>query len=150
MRDKGVNFPDPTFDANGRPQFAERPGGGEGPGAANRDNPAFQKARQACRPILDQARASFQPTPQQLAQTRKNLLAFAKCMRSQGINYPDPTFDANGRPQFGQHSANGETRDLRNDPKTQKASQTCRQQVGGDGGPGFGFGGGGGAERPGA
>ena len=154
MRGHGVSMPDPTFDANGRPQF-QRPSGTTGAGGGpRRDDPTFQAAETACRAKLQGAFSQFRPTPAQQAQTRKNLLKYAACMRSKGVNFPDPTFGADGRPQFGGGPAGttGAGRDqfdaLRNDPNFQSASQVCRQQIGGStggrgffGGPGGGFGG---------
>ncbi len=154
MRQNGVNVPDPQFDSNGRPQFNNPSGGTTGTtvagqrggffGGANRDNPKFQAASQACQKYRDQFRSNFQLDPAQQAQQQKNLLAFAKCMRDQGINFPDPTFDSNGRPQFGSGTGQG-LRALRNATGAQaKAFQTCQTKLGntfrglrgGPGGPG--------------
>lgn len=44
MRDKGIDFPDPTFGSDGLPQF-----GANGPrGDINRNDPAFEAANSAC------------------------------------------------------------------------------------------------------
>lgn len=137
MRDNGVDFPDPQFDSNGRPQ-SNRQGRQAGQGFAGlRDNPAFKKARTACDAKRPAFTGQFQPTPAQQAQTRKNLLKFAKCMRGKGVDFPDPTFDANGRPQFNRHGGpNGAQGKARDDTTTQTARQACHQDIGG------GFGGG--------
>lgn len=155
LRKNGLDFPDPTFDANGRPQFAQN-GQERGPGAVFRQNdPKSQAARTACKPELDKIRAQFAPaTPQEAAQRKQQILAMAACMREQGVDFPDPTFDANGRPQFsggggpGGGGGGGGT-DRRNDPAFQKAREACRAKLGdqfpgrpGGGGPG-GTGGGG-------
>ena len=140
MRDHGVDFPDPQFDANGRPQFDG--GGRSGNFADVRNSPAFEKARSACESERPDFAGQFQQTPEQQAQTRKNLLAFAKCMRGKGVDFPDPTFDANGRPQFNRDGAGGGAFD-RNDPTVTAARDACQKQVGGTfgrGGPGGGFG----------
>ena len=135
MRQNGADFPDPQFDVNGRPQF-DRNGQGF---HARRDDPTFQKARKACDSKRPDFAGQFQRTPAELAALRKNLLKFAQCMRSKGIDFPDPTFDANGGPQFdrnrGPGAGGGANRD---DPKFQAASQTCRQTLGIQGGPGGG------------
>jgi hypothetical protein len=151
MRAHGVNIPDPQFDSNGRPIFNRTGQGGRGfffgPGDGGKgaetspQNSAFRKAREACQQYADAFRSAFQPNAQQLAQMQKNLLAFAKCMRDNGVNFPDPTFDSNGRPQFDQNGATN-FRQLLESPAAQKAEQTCRSKVGGNGGPGFFFGGG--------
>ena len=155
MRKNGVNMPDPQFNSSGRATF-----GGDRPGSTGgqslRSNPNFDKAQTACRSIRQSVQSFFALTPAQQAQQQKALLAFAACMRSKGVNFPDPQFDANGRPQFGGSTGRDVFDKLRNDPKFQAASQTCRTQAGvtgrgfGFGGGGGGFGGGGGADRGGA
>jgi hypothetical protein len=158
MRAHGVNIPDPQFDSNGRPIFNRGgsgtggtgstnggQGGGRGfffgpgdrNGEANPQNSTFQKARQACQKYADAFRSAFQLNPQQQAQLQKNLLAFAKCMRENGVDFPDPTFDSNGRPQFGA-GGNSSLRQTLQSAVGQKALQTCRSKVGGTGGPGGG------------
>jgi hypothetical protein len=142
MRKNGVNMPDPQFDSSGRATF-----GGDRPGSTGgqslRSNPNFDKARTACRSIRQSVQSFFALTPAQQAQQQKALLAFAACMRSKGVNFPDPQFDANGRPQFGGSTGRNAFDKLRSDPKYQAASGTCRTQAGVTG-RGFGFGGGGG------
>ena len=144
MRDHGVDMKDPTFDANGRPQF--NGGGGTGGGffgrGANADDPTFQKAQQACRSNLQGLQGQFNLDPQQQAELRKNLLAFAQCMRDNGVDMQDPTFDANGRPQFNGGGGGGPAAGAnRNDPMYQKAFEACQSKIGsfrpgGRGGPG--------------
>ena len=140
MRKNGVDFPDPTFDANGRPQF-DRSGqtgqGNGGPGSVFRnDDPKTQAARKACQSEFDKIRSSFPaPSPAEAAQRKQQILALAACMREQGIDFPDPTFDANGRPTFGQGGQGGPGGGpggaaRRDDPAFQKAMQTCRTKLG--------------------
>ena len=152
MRDNGVsNYPDPQFDANGNPQFNRSD---QGSFADLRNSPNFDKARTACERKRPDFGSQFQRTPAEQAAMRKNLLKFAKCMRGKGVDFPDPTFDANGRPQFNRDGAPGGAQGQnRSDPTFQAASQTCRQQVGGNfgrgpGGGGPGFGGGRGGQAP--
>jgi hypothetical protein len=136
MRDNGVDFPDPQFDSDGRPQFNRQNGGAF---ADLRNNPDFAKARTACESKRPDFAGQFQLTPEQQAQARKNLLKFAKCMRSKGVDFPDPTFDANGRPQFDRDNppggAQGQNRD---DAASRTARQACQKEVGGNGRFGFG------------
>jgi hypothetical protein len=86
MRNHGVtNFPDPTVTNNGNHQAIAIK-------AVGPNTPAFRTASKACVGIL--------PTPSnadlaaQAAQQRahtQDLLSFARCMRSRGINgFPDP------------------------------------------------------------
>jgi hypothetical protein len=145
MRDNGVDFPNPQFDSDGRPQF-NRQGGGAF--ADLRRSPAFRKAAQTCESKRPDFAGQFQLTPEQQAQARTNLLKFAKCMRSRGIDFPDPTFDANGRPRFNRDAApdgaQGQTRD---DTAARTARQACQKEIGGNGRFGF-FGGGRGPGGP--
>jgi hypothetical protein len=161
MRGQGIDMPDPTFDANGRPQFnnggttgttaAGAPGGGGGAGRIFRsDDPKTQAARKACSKYFDQIRGQFGArTPEQTAARKKALLDLAACMRGQGVDFPDPTFDANGRPQFNRDGAAAGGTDRRSDPAFQAAMTTCRTKLGSElqggfgGGPGGGPGGGG-------
>ena len=151
MRDNGVTaYPDPQFDTNGNPVFNR--GGGQGLDSI-RSAPGFDKARTACQSKRPNFAGQFARTPAEQAALRKNLLKFAQCMRSKGVNYPDPTFDANGRPQFTRDRAPGGAQGQnRDDPKFQANRDACRQQVGGNLGGGGGgrglFGGGGGGRAP--
>ena len=83
VRNHGVpNFPDPTLDAQGRPQLP----------------PGIQKppdsVLQACQSILNQLPASMRP-PGAPVNDPAMMRRFAVCMRAHGIDdWPDP--DANG------------------------------------------------------
>ena len=135
MRSNGVpTYPDPVVDSNGN----VRPGdlGTE----LNRNDPAVQKARTACRALFQAARPQFSPAQRQKLQD--SLLAFAKCVRAHGYNMPDPTFG--GTPGQGRGPFNGVNR---NDPAFVKARAACQSILQGafpGGGGRFGGGGPGG------
>ncbi|MEY2968944.1 MAG: hypothetical protein RIQ64_1571 [Actinomycetota bacterium] len=130
MRDNGVDFPDPQFDANGRPQM----NGDRTQFDAQRNDPKFQKAETACADKRPGRAGGFKMSAEQQAKTKETLLNFAKCMRGKGIDFPDPTFGSDGRPQFG---ANGPQGDMnRDDPTFQTAEASCRTEVGFNFGPG--------------
>jgi hypothetical protein len=142
MRDHGIDMPDPTTDSNGNLQL-QRPTNIQFNNQSDRQK--LRTARQACNSNLKGIVQQF--TPQQRAQLQDNLLKLAQCMRSNGVNMPDPNFS--------QNSNNGAGRGgffagiNRQDPKVQQALQTCRTQVfggqnNGPGGGGFFFGGRGG------
>ncbi|MEO6469239.1 MAG: hypothetical protein ABIP21_09065 [Acidimicrobiia bacterium] len=144
MRTNGVDFPDPQFDANGRPQFSQGSGGQNFGDLQN--SPNFAAAQKACASTQPDFAGQFQRTPAQQAAQRKSLLKYAKCMRTKGIDFPDPTFDSTGRPQFsGDGGPQGQNR---TDPAFQAASTACRSAVGGLGGPGGGPGGAAGGAPP--
>ncbi|HEV3494973.1 MAG TPA: hypothetical protein VHA34_01340, partial [Actinomycetes bacterium] len=87
MRQHGVDMPDPKVDAQGRVQIQIGPGGGR-----NRppDPKKMQAAQQACGNLLgDGGEGPGQIDPK----ARDAMVAYARCMRQQGINMPDPTGD---------------------------------------------------------
>jgi hypothetical protein len=131
MRANGVQMADPTFG-----------GGGSGGGGlfrlrADRNNPKFRKAQEACRSKLEAVRPQF--TPGQQKEFQATALKFAQCMRKNGVDVPDPDFSqgggGGGRGLFGGSGIN------RNDPKVQAAFQTCQKVFTGSGPGGFRFGG---------
>lgn len=133
MRDNGVkNFPDPVVDSNGdaRPgQFGAQ---------LDRNDPSVSKAFTACSSLFQAARPQF--SPEQGQKLQDSLLAFAKCVRANGYDMPDPT--SGGTP--GQRG--GAFADVnRNDPAFVKARTACQSELagafpgggpGGQGGPG--------------
>jgi hypothetical protein len=86
MREHGIDMPDPTFGPGG--SVAIRIDGGAGKLAVNR-------AEEACRKYREAARGP-EPSPEQQREFRENALKFARCMRGQGIDMADPTFDRGG------------------------------------------------------
>ncbi len=140
MRDNGVDFPDPQFDANGRPQM----NGDRAQFDAQRNDPKFQSAEKACADKRPNRAGGFKMSAEQQAKMKETLLKFAKCMRDKGVDFPDPTFGSNGRPEFGANGPQGGMN--RDDPAFQAAETACRTEVGFNFGPG---GRGGGPDGPG-
>jgi hypothetical protein len=147
MRDHGVkDFPDPTVDSSGN----VRPGNFQ----LDRNDPSVRTAFQACRSLFAAARPQFSPAQQQALQDA--ILAYAKCMRTNGYDMPDPTFNGGGAGGPGGGGLFGNRSLNRNDPLFKKANTACRPTLqkalasaglrGGFGrGPGGGGFGGGGA-----
>jgi hypothetical protein len=134
-RAHGINIPDPS------------PGGGEARGAFRvlRQYPQaqIQSVMQACHQYLVQAFPQLNLSPAQRAQLQQQLVQFAQCMRSHGVNIPDPQPGVNGFFGF-----RGQFRSVdRNSPAFQSAMKACQslRPRFGRGGPGGGGGGGGGA-----
>jgi hypothetical protein len=130
FRAHGINVPDPS--SGGGP--AE--GGGAFRILRNYSQAQVQATVQACRQYLAQAFPQFNLSPQQRAQFQQQLVKFAQCMRSHGIDIPDPTFNGNGA--FGFRRAFRSVD--RNSPAFQAASKACaslRPRFG-RGGPGGG------------
>jgi hypothetical protein len=110
MRKHGVtSFPDPT----GQGLITIHSGMGIDPGS-----PAFRSARTVCDKLLPNG---GQPTPAQLAQRQKQMLAFSSCMRAHGLkDFPDPS---NGGLQIQSHPGSDLSPD---NPTFQKAQQACQ------------------------
>lgn len=155
MRAEGIDMPDPQVvklggTTNG-PQSqnivvgAETPGSGPVNGASTGAGPNFDpnnadyKAADAkCKPILDAAIGQIKIDPAVEAEQRKQMLAFAKCMRAQGIDFPDPTFQDGGG-SISIHVAGGEDDNSSNGPSPdnaafQAANKVCGKELG-NGGP---------------
>ena len=131
FRAHGINVPDPTSGGGVA-------GGGGGLFRSLQNYPQAQitAARQACQQYFAQAFPRLNLSPAQQAQFRAQLVKFAQCMRSHGINMPDPT--ANGGGGFGFRQA---FRSIdRNSPAFQTAAKACQSLR-----PRFGRGGPGGA-----
>lgn len=84
MRDEGVeDFPDPQIDG-GRVQIS--------PGGIDPDDPDVQAAQETCSPLLEQG-GDVEIDEERSAEVQAAALAFAECMRSHGIDFPDPQVD---------------------------------------------------------
>jgi hypothetical protein len=137
FRAHGLNVPDPTTGGGAA-------GGGGGGGGIFRSLNGYsqaqvQAATAACRAYFAKAFPQANLSPAQRAQVQQQLVKFAQCMRSHGVNIPDPTF--NGTSGFGFRRAFGSVD--RNSPAFQTASKACasvrpRFGPGGGGGPGGG------------
>jgi hypothetical protein len=116
-RAHGINVPDPS----------PRGGPGEGIGRVFRQYSRSQlnSALQACRQYLAKAFPQFNLTPAQRAQVQQQLVKFAECIRSHGVNVPDPTFNGSGAGRgfgFGQAFRSID----RNSPAFQSALKACQ------------------------
>lgn len=123
MREQGIDMDDPQPDEDGTLRFAmPRPDDG--------DREAMRTAMEACGDLMAAARPQL--SDEDRAEREEQQLAFARCMREEGIDMPDPS--SNGGP------GQGGTRLDMDDPATQEAMQTCQEEVGGEffGGPGGG------------
>jgi len=86
----------------------------------------LQAAERACAPYIKQAFPNVAAlSPAQRAQRRQQLIAFATCMRSHGINFPDPTTAAGNPAAFVQALQNLDT----GSPAYKSVEPGCRQQA---------------------
>ena len=82
MREAGINFPDPTFDIDGNPQFDN---------LEIENEEEFESAFENCEDILRNALPEqFDLDPEVEAALVDASLEFSQCMRDQGIDFPDP------------------------------------------------------------
>lgn len=146
LRGKGLNVPDPS------------PGGGTAGGGAGGifrqlagiPRTQLQSAMQACQQYVKQAFPAANLSPAQQEQFRQAFVKYATCMRTYGVNIPDPGSTGSGTPGagggFGFRGALGSA--VRNSPAFKTANAKCaslRPRFGGGG-----AGGGGPAGGPGA
>ncbi len=82
MRENGFDMPDPV-------------GGAIVNEFAAGDLEVFEAASAECDPILEAAFGEFELSPEQEAELRDQELAFARCMRDNGLDWPDPDPDNN-------------------------------------------------------
>ena len=97
FRSHGINVPDPSTGGGAAG------GGGLFRALRNYSQAQVTAARQACQQYFTQAFPRLNVSPAQRAQLRQQLVKFAECMRSHGVNIPDPTTNGNGfgfRQQF--------------------------------------------------
>jgi hypothetical protein len=88
MREQGIDMPDPQVDDQGR--VTMRVGGGPGQGGGSRPDPEkLQAAQKVCGRLMGGGDGPGQIDPK----ARDAMVAYAKCMRGQGIDMPDPTGD---------------------------------------------------------
>jgi hypothetical protein len=112
MRDEGVNVPDPQIDEDGRLTF------GAGIGGIDPNDPDVEAAFEACQDRLPDIGQAIEFDPEQEAALRDAQLEFARCMRDNGVDIPDPTGDGF---TMGPDSGIDPT-----DPDVQAAFEECR------------------------
>jgi hypothetical protein len=116
FRAHGINVPDPS------------PGGGiAGGGGVFRSLQQYPQAqitaaRQACQQYFAAAFPQLNLSPAARAQLQQQLVKFAECMRSHGVNVPDPTFNGNGGFGIGRAFRSID----RNSPAFQSALTACQ------------------------
>ena len=85
MRQNGIDFPDPKPASNGAVGIVALP--------ADFNSPKYQTADKACQSLLPNG-GVVDPAANQKFQDQ--MLAYAKCMRGQGIDFPDPQVSTGG------------------------------------------------------
>ncbi len=94
MRENGVDVPDPKASDNGMVLVGPAPGPG-GLGQATEPPTGFEEADKACRHLIKDL-ISDGGGGKVDAKEQDRALRFAKCMRENGVNMPDPDFSKGG------------------------------------------------------
>jgi hypothetical protein len=100
MREHGVeDFPDPQIGEDGGIQIGAPAGGGLG----DADRQTLDAAMEACQDLLPQDLGPGEegPSAEDQAALEDAMLAYARCMRDHGIDFPDPEFSDHGVIQRG-------------------------------------------------
>lgn len=128
MREQGVDLPDPQTGEGERGLRIVHP---ESSGVGREE---LDKAREACAEHLE---GTFQEhSAEERAEFQDRAVEFAQCMRSNGIDMPDPDFSDTDGPRGGGFRQRIEGFDP-DDTDFQAADEECREEVfGADGGPG--------------
>jgi hypothetical protein len=122
MRENGIaDFPEPV---EGQLKIEAGPGSDLNP-----QSPAFQKAEEACRSLAPTQEVS----PEQEEELSASALAYAECMRENGVpDFPDPEVSGGGVKMGIPRGVNPQS------PAFKKAEEACRELMVGPGGPGGG------------
>jgi hypothetical protein len=113
MREHGVDMPDPGAEG-GRRVFKVGGDSGISPEEFERASKACEKYRKDIRPELTEAEQQ---------EFKEKALAHSRCMREHGIDFPDPTFDAEGGASVRIRAGSGRLDP--EDPEFQAAEKAC-------------------------
>jgi hypothetical protein len=116
MRNHGLpNFPDPTS-SGALPKFSQQ----------ELNTPKFRAAERACQHLLPAGSDDMFP-PGEVQELLIGMVRFSHCMRSHGVpNWPDPTTDSAGRPEFPLEEVPGTNRNYWHQPRINHAADECR------------------------
>lgn len=124
MRDNGVDLADPVVEADGSVAL-----GGPAGGAGNGRPEGFREAREVCGELLDGVNFGGGAGGFDAAEAEDSLLAFAQCLRDQGLDVDDPDLDSLGSGGGRGAGLFGENFDPQ-DPANEAAVETCRDSLG--------------------
>jgi hypothetical protein len=97
MRQHGVDMPDPKRVGNGGISIGGPSGGpGKARFAPDSPDPKMKAAQAACQKYMDLGHGGPKMDPAQQARMQDAFFAYARCMRSKGVNMPDPKVTGNG------------------------------------------------------
>jgi hypothetical protein len=131
MREHGVDMPDPQVGQDGGGvAFGFQKGKGGTTSGANPNAPATKKALSACEGKLGPM--GEPPSAEEQEKFKEQALAFAECMRENGVDMPDPQFGAEGKvtQRIGGPGSSGPKP---NSPAFQQAQEACQSKAPGGG-----------------
>lgn len=131
MRANGVDMPDPRSGESGELIVGGPPGDAD---AAQEPPAKMEAAHKACQKHL----ADLEPpemSPEKAREFKARALEHARCMRENGVDFPDPQFGEGGEARIEIGPGNGSGVDPRS-PAFQAAQEQCEKLLGG--GPGGG------------
>jgi hypothetical protein len=128
MREHVIDMPDPTKDADGGIQIRAQMRAGQGAGDVKRGrpDPKLEAAQEECEHFLEQGGGTTRD-PAKEARMRDALFAYARCMRAEGIDMPDPQVDG-GRVLF-QMGEKGRNATDPESPRFKAADRTCHKHL---------------------
>jgi hypothetical protein len=116
MRKHGIDHPDP--DENG--MFEITP---ESQARLDPTSSEFREAAEACQKHLGEMGAPPKLSPEERERMQEQMLAFARCMREQGIDMPDPQFGDEGGAFSFQRGSEADP----SNPRFREAEEACRE-----------------------
>jgi hypothetical protein len=114
--------------SHGVPTFPDPNSSGEIPKVSQQElnSPQFQAAERACQRLLP-AGTDDQFSPGEAEQLLIGMLRFSRCMRSHGVpNWPDPTIDSEGRPEFPLEEVSGTDRNYWHSSRITHVGSECQ------------------------
>jgi hypothetical protein len=130
MRDHGVEMADPEIGDDGSFTITATADAAAGTGPAD---PGFATANEECQQYLDgviNGGDREAPSAEEIAKIQRQALKVARCMRAEGLDFPDPQFDTgSGGGGMVMIGGPGESIDP-TDPTVQAAMEKCQKAAG--------------------
>jgi hypothetical protein len=138
MREHGIDMPDPQRVGKGGIKLSG--------GKVNFNDPKMKSAQSACQKYM-QIGGGETIDPAKRAKLQETALKYARCMRGQGVDMPDPKLSGNGGLTFQVGPGSGPKSNSNSSgrtglgvspdsPKFQAADKACNHLLGDRGGPG--------------